>query len=427
MKPNTKNNKVLKTNNLCWMAVILILCAAVSCRKYNYLGFTPGKGAPTITSVHTLTKTDTVNVNDTLVAYNSSGDTTLTIRATQTTSTAFDSVTTTGNLGNTYVIEGSNLGSATSVSFNGVSAYFNRALMTDNSIIVAIPSNTPYLAPQATDSLVVTTLHGTAYYKFTIIPPPPTPSTYSDYDFWNGSQMTLKGVGFASITAVGLTGSSANVSIVSQTDTIMTLQFPSATVNEANLVFTYNLLGQTNTAAASQELVDLDNAYTIVFNNSFQNSWADNSWTHPSGIISGPSHEVPGGTASAVGTYPAGDWQIEGWDGYSAANGGIEYSPNYKYLTFWILGGVAKHTLTLVGDKTPGGYGQVQITAAPAAQLVVVPPGVWTYYKIPLGTGANQLNFWSTGTLSQQLGFFLQGQTGDVNETLYFDEVAFTP
>src|SRR3984957_11840303 len=138
MKPNTKNNRFLKANNLCWMAAILILCAVVSCRKYNYLGFTPGTGAPVITSVHTLTKTDTVNANDTIVAYNSSGDTTLTIRATQTTTSASDSVTTAGNLGNTYVIEGSNLGSATSVSFNGVPAYFNRALMTDNSIIVAV-------------------------------------------------------------------------------------------------------------------------------------------------------------------------------------------------------------------------------------------------------------------------------------------------
>jgi hypothetical protein len=416
MKPNTKNNRFLKANNLCWIAVILILCAAVSCRKYNYLGFTPGKGAPVITSVHTLTKTDTVNVNDTLIAYNSSGDTTLTIRATQTTTTANDSVTTSGNLGNYYVIEGSNLGSTISVSFNGVSAYFNPALMTDNSIIVAIPSTTPYLAPQATDSLVVTTEHGTAYYKFTIIPPPPTPSTYSDYDFWNGSQITLKGVGFASVTAVGLTGSSASVSIVSQTDTIMTLQFPSATVNEANLVFTYSLLGITNTAVASQGLVDLNNAYTLFAYGNYQNNWTGaGSWD----VVGTSSTEVHsyGASQSYYMQLTSGQYHVDGLLNY---NGGLADS-GYHYVTFWLYGGVQTETLTVLGSETPGGFGN-----SPTSPFTItVPPNQWNYYKIPLGSGSGQLNFWQDGPVATSIGWYTAGPT--VTEIFYLDEVAFTP
>jgi hypothetical protein len=427
MKPNTKNNRFLKANKLCWMAAILILCAVVSCRKYNYLGFTPGTGAPVITSVHTLTKTDTVNANDTIVAYNSSGDTTLTIRATQTTTSASDSVTTAGNLGNTYVIEGSNLGSATSVSFNGVPAYFNRALMTDNSIIVAVPSTTPYLAPQATDSLKVTTLHGTAYFKFTIIPPPPTPTAYTDYDFWDGSQITLKGVGFASVTGVGLTGSSANVTIVSQTDTIMTLQFPSTATSRSHLVFTYSSVGNTVTTVATQELIDLDNTTNIVFNNNFQNAWVDASWNGPSGITSGVAHGY-GFTSSALGTYSANGWKIEGWANWYPSTA----DSNYTYLTFWVRGGVQNETLYVVGDQAPGGYGNAQANQK-LYYPISVPAGVWSYFKIPLGSGAGQFNYWANGAVAQQLGFLLEpaswypsgsGQV-DVLESIYFDEAAF--
>jgi len=57
----------------------VILFVSVSCRKYNSLGFTPGTGAPTITSVHTLSKTDTTAQYDTVITYDASGNSTKTI------------------------------------------------------------------------------------------------------------------------------------------------------------------------------------------------------------------------------------------------------------------------------------------------------------------------------------------------------------
>ena len=72
---------------------------------------------------------------------------------------------------------------------------------------------------------------------------------------------------------------------------------------------------------------------------------------------------------------------------------------------------------------TNAGYGQN------GNYPIVVPAKVWTFFKIPLGppasTSATLLNLWAKGTPSQQLGFFLRGQSGDVDETMYFDEVAF--
>jgi hypothetical protein len=425
-----KKITMLKFKYACWLAAIALISATVSCRKYNPLGYTPGKGTPSITSVHTLTKSDTVNINDTLVAYTSATDTSQTIRYTQTTSTAFDSSVTAGNLGNYYVIEGSNLGTTITVSFNGVSAYFNRALGTDNSIIVAVPSNTPYDGPQATDSLVVTTEHGTAYYKFAIIPPPPTPSTYSDYDFWNGSEISLKGVGFAGVTSVGLTGTSATVTVLSQTDTTMVLQFPSATINRGNLVFSYTSVGSTETRTDGQELIDLDNAYNLFAFANFQNGFGDWSWTHPpsGNPATGPTHSY-GYTQSFELVFPNGGWQMEGFGSGSTTNQPI--FSTYKYYTFWIYGGVQTETVTLAADQLP--YVWQQPTVA-GIFTITVPPGVWTYFKIPIGTGSGQIPFVNAATAqanmnaagNNRVSWFIPGPNG-VNETFYVDEVAFTP
>ena len=406
------------------LATVLLLLTFAACKKYNSAGFTPGTGAPAISSVHTYSKTDTTTRMDTVVAYDSSGTKSLSFKFKSNFVTPFDSTTTAGNLGNYYIIYGSNLGSTTKITFNGANAYFNRALITDKSLVVQIPSTTPFIGPSATDSLVVTTLYGKAWYKFRIIPPPPTVNAMSDYNFWTGSQISLKGVGFTSISSVGLTGTAATVTVVQKTDTTMTLQFPSTTVSRASVVFTFSLTGAPQTGTMAMELIDLDNAYAIFYKDNFQNSWIDNSWSHPSGPSTEATHSAPG-TSSLRANYPAGAWQIEGWAGWNGPGGGFSYDAGYKYLTFWVKGGTADHTLVLVGDQMIGGYGQIQLSAAMAIQKIPTPKGVWTYYRIPLGTGANQLNFWAGGNLAKQLGFFLQGQSGDVDEVMYFDEVAF--
>src|ERR1700733_13791743 len=195
------NNKYFNLRNtIGWILPSLAILVMFSCKKYSYLGYTPGTGAPTISSVHTYYKTDTTAAFDTVVTYNSAGQPTSTLNQLPPRPFGFDSVTTAGVLGNYYLIEGTNLGDATLVTFNGFTAYFNRAYSTDNSILVQLPSTTPYYGPAANDSLVVTTTHGKVGYKFAILPPAPTVSSYSDFDFVAGSQDTLKGVGFASVS-----------------------------------------------------------------------------------------------------------------------------------------------------------------------------------------------------------------------------------
>jgi hypothetical protein len=412
-----------------WILPALVIFGMASCKKENSMGFTPGTGAPTIASVQTVSKTtsDTVTLYNT--TYSSSGVITIdTVLDTQhSTTAAFDSTTVTGNLGNIYVVNGANLGAATHLYINGIDVYFRRGLISDHSIIFTIPTNIPYVQPQP-NTLVITTLYGTATYKFTVLPPPPTITAVTDFDFFSNSEIALAGKGFASVSSVKLRASGEALNIVSQNDSTLVLKFPATTtVTESTLLFTYTSGANANAQTASTvSFDDLDNAYTIYYKSSFQNSWGDNSWSGPSGSRPGAPHEYLG-TNSLEASYPAGAWQIEGWANYYPS---IAFDPSYKYLSFWVKGGVAKHTLVLVGNQMAGGYGQVQNANAYTAQLVTVPPGVWTYFKIPLSptqasTNPNFLAFWNNGSPASQMGFFLQGMNGDVNETMYFDEVAF--
>jgi len=401
---------LIKSKNLYWILSALMVFGYASCKKEsaNIVG---GKGAPVITRVRTLTKSQVDSMlKTTTTTYDTLGVATTTTGNNYNPQTvAFDSTTTTGKKQNLYAIVGQNLGSVISIKFNGVSAYFNTALVSDNIVIVAIPQDVP-TGPDQPNKLVLTTLHGTVSYAFTVLTPPPTVSRVSDYNFVAGSQITLNGVSFATVTAVTIKGTTDAATIISKVDTQMTIQMPASAVNRGYLQFTY-ASGQ---ATSTQEFVDLDNAYQI---------FANNSWAHPSGVSTNTSHS---GTASIIASYPAGAWQIEGWANWYPS---IDYNPDYKYLTFWVKGGTVKHQLVLVGDQMAGGYGQVQNQYAYAAQLIDVPAKVWTYYKIPLGAPSsanpNLLNFWKNGTPAKQLGFFLQGQSGDVDETMYFDEVAF--
>jgi len=413
-------NIFIRSKSFCWiLGGICILSILVSCKKYDSLGFTPGKGVPAISSVHTWNKTDTTTRYDTVITYDASGNITNTLKQKSNQLNPFDSVTTAGSLGNDYIIYGSNLGSAISVTFNGYSAYFNRALMTDQSIIVQVPSKTPYYGSQAKDSLVVTTLYGKVSYKFSILPPAPSPSGYSNYNFVTGSQITLTGVGFATVTSValsGVSGGNANVTIISQNDSILVLQFPSTTITRGVLVFSYSALGTSKTAIATQELVDVDNAYQI-FTDAAQNGWGSWSWDN----AGASTKQVKSGTQSWNAQFTGGGYKPDGFRaGGGGATDGIPYSSSYTYLSFWIYGGSVDETPYIEwGNQGFGNGGGNQINK------ITVPANKWTYFKIPISTllwntsaanwAANSSQYLST------VAFLMTSNT--VTEQIYFDDI----
>ncbi|MFI5159709.1 MAG: hypothetical protein ACHQHN_00460 [Sphingobacteriales bacterium] len=406
-----------------WILPALVVFGMASCKKENSMGYTPGTGAPTVASVKLVNEYVTGIQVQTTSSYSSSGvlstksDTNFNYKQLK----AVDSTTVTGNLGNMYKISGTNLGSATKLTLNGAIVYFNRSWGDDNSIIFTLPNTIPYVQPQ-TNNMVITTLHGSVTYKFTTLPPPPTILQLTDFDFWANSLIGLKGKGFASVSDIKLKATGDEVTIVSKDDSTLVLKMPaSSAATESALQFTYTSGSNTGAQTVSPTIFNnLDNAYVIYGNSSFQNSWGDNSWQGPSGSQSSNPHAY-NGTASIIATYPANGWKIEGWANWYPS---FSYDASYTYVSFWVKGGKTTETLALVGDQmNPAGNGYSQNTTPSAAATVVVPPNVWTFFKIPLGTATGQLNYWANGNVAKQLGFFLQGPAAD--ETLYFDEVAF--
>jgi hypothetical protein len=414
----------MKLKNIKWILAFLMLVGAVSCKKYNYLGFTPGTGKPTITLVHTLYKADSLPLNVPDSTIDTLGNLTVTVPQVPGVNSPQDSVTTAGNLGNYYVIVGTNLGSATAITFNGTSAYFDRAELTDTSIIISVPSNTPYLGPAADSTIIVTTLHGQAQYKFTILPPPPTVSSYSDLDFMAGSQITLKGVGFAAVTSVdvvGTLGGTGATSIVSQNDTVMTLQFSSMSLTRGDLNFTFTSNGKIDSTMGSQELVDVDNAYQFFAGGAVAPGWGSYSYD----LAQVSTTQAMTAAASFQMQFSAGGYKVDGlrYEGGTAAQG-IPYLSTYTYLVFYVYGGSAKETMYVeFGGGPNGGFGNNNV--ANAINSVTVLPGQWNYFKIPISS-----LLWNEGPgnwaanssqLLNTVGFFIFANT--VTEELYFDDI----
>src|ERR1700739_3921803 len=96
-----------------WILPALVVFGMASCNKDNSMGYTPGTGAPTISSVQTINKYVTGVQVQTTTTYSSSGviTTTTNVDSAYKSVTAFDSTTVTGNLGTIYKINGTNLGS----------------------------------------------------------------------------------------------------------------------------------------------------------------------------------------------------------------------------------------------------------------------------------------------------------------------------
>lgn len=395
-----KKNILLSKNSGWMLAVLAVFGLAQSCRKSNSLGYTPGSGAPAITSVSKISRSVTDTLVTTVVTYDASGVATTTVDSnkTHTSFIPIDSATTTGNKQQYYAIHGNNLGTALTVSFNGYNAYFNRAYGDDHTIIVNIPLNVPTVGDSATNKLVVVTQHGTASFNFTTLTPPPTVASVSTTDFQAGTTTTLTGVGFTSVSAVGLTGTSDQCSIVSKTDAQLVIKFPTTSVATANLVFSYVSGGKTTTVNSKDLFVNLDQSYQI-FTDDFQNGWYANSWGPT--VISTTVAKT--GSASIALTYPKGNWWADG----VGTNTPLQTN-GYKYLAFWIKGGKESYTLYFTAD-TRGGFGN-----SDQGEPINVPASDWTYIKLPL-SGLNIQG-------SQHFGLWIKGPN-DQDETFYIDDL----
>lgn len=396
-----KKIKFQQSKNFTFILSALMVLGWASCKKQNSQGYTPGTGAPVVSSVRTLGKSLTDSITKVFTTYDTTGSASMvTVKYPPSGYEPLDSTTATGNLNNTYEIIGQNLGSVTKLTINGIDVYFNRALGSDSKIIFTIPSNTPYTQPQ-TNAIVVTTLYGKVSYKFTTLPPPPTIVAYSTNDFFANSEISFAGHGFAAVTAVKLKTTGDAVTIVTQTDSTITLKMPVSAATTTPLEFTYTAGTNTGATAVSElKFNDLDNAY-VIFADDYENGWFSNSW----GPGAPSTAFARTGTTSWAFTLPKGNWWADGFGNNSPLQ-----TAGYSTLAFWIKGGSENYTLYLTADTRSGGFGNSDQSLG-----ITVPANVWTYIQIPLTTaklqGSEHFGLWTPGP-------------NDQTETFYLDDVA---
>lgn len=302
--------------------------------------------------------------------------------------------------GNTLLtITGSGLGDMVSIVFEkgNVPASFNPVLNTDNALIFRVPDT----ANGGSQNIILTNRLGKEIkVDFNVIALPLVTSA-SNYNFTNGTEVTLTGNNLAEVSSVTLDGTAAAATIVSKSKKQLVIKMPATTANSAKLVIT----NSTGPITTTQEFVNLDNAYKI-FTDDFNNGFENGSW----GPASVSADFAKTGTKSFKAGYNKGNWSADGFANWN----GIASMPEYKYLSFWVKGASADYTLYVTGDARAGGYGNSDRSVP-----ITIPANVWTYFKISMGT----LDLWRKGPM-KQLGFWIEGPEKQ-DENFYFDDVIF--
>jgi hypothetical protein len=306
------------------------------------------------------------------------------------------------------VINGQNIGGVVNAYFNGYNSAFNPTYNTDTHLIITLPGGVP-TDSTADNKLRLVTSHGEAVFNFKVIA---KPAVYSTDKITFGSDrgdITLTGKNFSDVTSVVFSKTTTAVKIISKTkdkvgnETIV-LRFPSTNISQTTLDIT-NSSGVVTTRGL--EFVNADVALQI-FTEDFGKDFGNNSWGDPL-IVN--SDQAYAGKKSLVKTFAAGNWHMAAFSNWWPS---VEYSADYKYLTFAIKGGENAISFWIQSDASKVGFGNYL-----DKNKIDVAPKVWNYYKIALA----DLDFWYPGTTLKQLGWRLKGP--DKTETLYFDDVMF--
>jgi IPT/TIG domain len=302
--------------------------------------------------------------------------------------------------GKVVIAKGSGLFDIRTIVFdkNGAPASFNPNLNTDNAIVFRVP-DTAAGGPQ---KIVLTNSLGkTASLDFKVIALASVAGS-NKYSFTANEEITLNGRFLDDVSKVVFDGTSTNVPIVSKTKTTLTIKVPATTASTVK----FSITNASGTVSDTHEFVNADQAY-IFFRDAYAPGVVNDSW----GPSATSSTVFWSGSVSVGKTYPKGNWWVGGFkvDAGLADNG-------FKYLSFWVKGGLIDHTLYLTSDgRTTGGYGNSDQTTP-----LLFPANVWTYFKIPLNT----LGLWGKGPTFKSFGFWIKGPD-NADETFYFDDVMF--
>ena len=190
--------------------------------------------------------------------------------------TADNNPITEGNFGDVIAIQGTGFGSTQEVWFNTVMAEFNPTLVTDNNIILSIPSDFP---EEINDKITVVTKGGSAEFDFKVIVPAPIISSISNEFPKGGETVVIEGDIFYNIQSVSFTGG-GDGEIVSYDPTMIQVIVPSGTTAGT---FTVN-----STAGSSESTMSLMDKTGMICDYDAMNKFED--WGKESVIVDGSTN-----------------------------------------------------------------------------------------------------------------------------------------
>lgn len=179
-----------------------------------------------------------------------------------------DSLTSEGNLYNTYILRGNNLASTNALYINDYKNDFNPTQVTNNTMFFTVSPNVPW--KNVSDKLKVETLAGVAEIDFHIVQPAPVIDDFSPKLGAAGTIVTITGEIFENIEGVFF-GDIEVTNIISSSDTEIVIEVPSG-VAVSTLTVT--------TAGGSTESADFYGGivYTIYDEALNSSAWWEGSW-----------------------------------------------------------------------------------------------------------------------------------------------------
>jgi hypothetical protein len=313
----------------------------------------------------------------------------------------FETITPTSAAGGEMVVlKGSGLGNIVSIVFEklNVPAFVTSTLNTETALLFRVPTD----AEGGNQNITFTNDEGkTLTVPFNVLAFPQVNSV-SEYNFTEGTQITLTGTNLNDVTKVVLTGTTDEATVISKTKKVMVIEMPSTTVNRATLDIT-NVTGMTTT---TMEFVYRPNAF-VVYDDAYGSGafgGGVQSWSY-SCSVSESSTEFKNGTKSLRAAYSAGGG-LSLWLGSDSWSDGHWFTDFFAstYLTFWAKGDGADVVLRIVNDGPPAGY--------TGTATVTVPNGVWTYFKI---TTDRYTGSWGRVNFINDAG----------GQAVYFDDILF--
>lgn len=375
-----------------WMLSVLMVFGMASCRKYNDRG-TGGTGAPKITRVRYISKTDTIkNVSHpvNLDSANVYDDIKL---------VKYDSTVTQGRLNTQYAIVGENLLNTTHVYFNGTEVYFNAALVTDKIIIVSIGSDVPF-GPNQSNKLTVVTTQGKVDYNFSIAQPPPVITSFAPLAANAGDVVTITGTVFNDVISVKFDDTPAEI-VGTPTTTEIKVKVPAGIVQAYVYVTT---AGGTTKSAASFGFK------YVIYGDDLTLYWGGNGGGYDG---YGSTRDYASAAHVKRGTHAIAVNVENGYGALQLGYGGATIDVKKLGLTklnFSVYGGTGIKDNDQIKIVVNGGYGDG------VSVLIKLKAGAYTDFSIPLSSLGNP------DTISE---IVMQGWGLAAPATFYVDDLGF--